>query len=120
MSPFLKIGITRASFHRLGNEFVCKDKLKSLHKGVAIDPLVFFNILWLIPSGTDALFSLRLLKMSETSGGLISIFAKEESILLVNSGRLEFVSSIEEMEQKKSLSVFTLSESVNAYESLGV
>ena len=100
MSPFLKIGITCASFHRLGNEFVFKDELNSLHKGVAIDPLVFFNILWLIPSGPDALFSLRLLKMSETSDGLISIFHKEESVILVNSGRLEFISSIEEMEQK--------------------
>ena len=72
--------------------------MNNLHKGVAIDPLVFFNILGLIPSGPDALFSLRLLKMSETSDGLISIFDKE-SVLLVNSGRLEFVSSIEEMEQ---------------------
>ena len=51
-------------------------------------------------SGPDALFSLRLLKMPETSDGLITIFAKEESVLLVNSGRLEFVSSIEEVEQK--------------------
>ena len=75
LSPFLNIGITCASFNGLRNEFVCKDKLNSLHKGIAIDPLVFFNILWLIPSGTDALFSLRLLKMSETSDGLISIFA---------------------------------------------
>ena len=91
MSPFLKIGITCTSFHRLGNDFVFKDKSNSLHKGIAIDPLVFFNILWLIPSGPDALFSLRLLKMSETSDGLISIFDKEESVLLVNSGRLEFV-----------------------------
>ena len=53
-----------------------------------------------MPSGPDALFSLRLFKMSETSNGLISIFDKEESVLLVNSGKLEFVSSIEEMEQK--------------------
>ena len=38
--------------------------------------------------------------MSETSDGLISIFDKKEFVLLVNSGGLEFVSSIEEMEQK--------------------
>ena len=99
MSPFFKIGITCASFHRLLNEFVFKDKLNSLHKGIAIDPFVFFNILWLIPSEPNALFSLRLLKMPETSDRLISIFAKGESVLLVNSGRLEFVSSIEETEQ---------------------
>ena len=61
---------------------------------------LFFNILWLIPSGPDALFSLRLLKMSETSDGLISLFDQEESVLLVNSGRLEFESPIEEMEHK--------------------
>ena len=58
-----------------------------------------------MPSGPDVLFSLRLLKMSETSDRLITIFAKEESALLVNSGRLEFVSQIEEMEQKYSMSV---------------
>ena len=56
--------------------------------------------MWLMPSGLDALFSLRLFKTSGTSDGLIIIFAKEESVLLVNSGRLESVSSIEEMEQK--------------------
>ena len=99
-----KKGIPGASFYWLEIEFVFKDKLNNLHKGVAIDPLVFFfvffNILWLIPSGPDDLFSLRLLKMSETSDGLITIFDREESVLLVNSGRLEFVSSIEEMEQK--------------------
>ena len=72
-------------FHRLGTQFVFKDKLNSLHKGVAIDPHVFFNIMWLIPSGTDDLFSLRLLKMSETTDGLISVFDKKESVLLVNS-----------------------------------
>ena len=78
---FLKYGITCASFHRLGNEFVFKDKLNSLPKVVVIYPLVFFNILWLFPSGPDALLSLRLSKTSETSDELISISAKEESVL---------------------------------------
>ena len=53
-----------------------------------------------MPPGPDALFSLRLLKTSETSDGLIITFVMEESVLLVNSGRFEFVSSVEEMKQK--------------------
>ena len=84
---------SRTSLFLKTNRIVCIRALQLIH-------LCFFNFLWLIPSGPDALFSLRLLKMSETSDGLISIFDKEEFVLLVNSGRLEFVSSIEVMEQK--------------------
>ena len=68
--------------------------------GVAIARYVFFNIPWLIPSGPDTSFTLRLLKTSMTSDESIIMLVKDELVLLLNSGRLMFELSIVEIEQK--------------------
>ena len=44
LSPFLKIGVTCANFHKLGYVCSLRDKLKSKHKGMANDIEQFFNI----------------------------------------------------------------------------
>ena len=58
------IGITTADFQILGYMFCWMEILKSMLNGLAIVWQVFFNILWLIPSGPLALLTISELNIS--------------------------------------------------------
>lgn len=76
------------------------ERLKSLQSGIEMVLQVFFNIRWLIPSGPEALLTLRLPKTSVTSDIWIIIFDSDESVLFLNTGSSTLESSMVEIEQK--------------------
>jgi len=85
--------------------------LNSKQRGFAIDNLVAFNILWLIPSGVTALLVGMICILSINSCSVITKSLNELKLGRINCGKVTFSSLIFEIPAKNEFkaSIFSLS-----------
>jgi hypothetical protein len=105
------MGITLAFFHNLGYLHCSRDLLKIIRNGTAIFSGDTCNILWLIISGPDALFTAKFVITSTISSSVQRMSLIELPVLDSKSGNKTFSSSIPEIQLKYLLkrSHFSLS-----------
>ena len=98
LSPFLKIGIALAFFHDLWYLHCSRDLLKNIRNDIAIFSGDTFNMLWLIQSGADALFTAKFVITSTISYSVQRMSLTELPILDSRSGNKTFSSFILEIQ----------------------
>ena len=115
------MGITLAFFHNLGYLHCSRDLIKHIRNGTAIFSGDTCNILWLIISGPDALFTAKFVITSTISSSVQRMSLIELPVLDSKSGNTTFSSSIPEIQLKYllkrshfSLSSYTISASISS------
>ena len=105
------MGITLAFFHNLGYLHCSRDLLKNIGNGTAISSGDTCNILWLIISGPDALFTAKFVITSNISSSVQRMSLIELPVLDSKSSNKTCSSSIPEIQLKYLLkrSHFSLS-----------
>ena len=94
------MGIILAFFHDLGYLHCSRDLLKIIRNGTAIFSGDTCNILWLILSGPNALFTAKFIITSNISSSVQRMSLIELPVLDPKSGNKTFSSSIPEIQLK--------------------